>query len=400
MTGHLRARHRAVRHRRQDGLSLIEVMVALLMLSIVSISASVLFVSSLKTTTEQSVKQRAIAVATRSLETLSAVPVAKLVEGRSQSAVQTLLALPAIAALTTQDLPGPQLDPTTTLGTYDPSASGATEDEVVPIYSTETLDGTVYDVTTVINQCLLRVDASNEKICDSTGGAGAKRVYRATVNVTWGKADCGNRCGYSVSSLIDQRQDPEFQLADSVPIVQSVTPSSSARNNPKEIVIEGADFRDGAQVELEAAGGTITNVTQETATAKTLIKATWTPGPTIGAYTLTVVNPDNSRADYQLAVVDPYAVDDCTDSVFQAGTGGYNYYLIVFTDNDDPSTGGTPTFSNIGISATSAITADGRRYLYIYTKNEGTYTIDYASTIDGFTTNTTRMTFKVNAGSC
>lgn len=417
MTGHLRARHRAVRTQRQDGLSLVEVMIALLMLSIVSISASVLFVSSLKTTTEQSVKQRGIAVATRSLETLAAVPVAQLVKGRSQAAVQALLADPKIAALTGQDLPGPQIDPTTTLGTYDPSTD-ATSVPVVPIYGTETLNGTTYNVTTVINQCLLRAGSGGPSICDGTADPTAKRVYRATVNVTWGKADCGSRCSYSVSSLIDQRADPRFQLANSVPIIQAVAPSSTMKGSTRRIVITGADLRDGATLELAAGGGTLSNVLQPIATAATTITATWTAGLTVGPFTLTVVNPDGSRANFSLGVVAVSAVDACTATPDNVGGDGWRSFFIRVSPNSGVSSAGTTYSGLTGMTGFSAGPQDAsgirysgpngkyidfyntyRDFVYIWTNTDGVFTTDYTATFNGVPSTAT-LTFRANSGPC
>ncbi len=388
----------------EAGLSLIEVMVALLMMSIVSISAAVVLVGGLRTTTEQSVNQRGVAVATRALETLSSIPVPELVSGRSQTSVQALLAEPAIAALTGQDLPGPQLDAETGLGTYDPAAD-ATSRPVVPLRDTEQLDGVAYDVRTVINQCFLHVDTSTtpaRKVCDKVAGADGRRIYRATVNVTWGGSSCGRRCNYSVSSLIDQRVDPIFQLAQSVPLLQGITPSSSAITATRAIVISGANFQNGAKLELAAGGGTLADVTQATSTATSRIDATWTAGVAVGAYTLTVVNPDGGRADFQLAVTAPLAVDDCTNTAYGTDPNGRPFYVVFFTANDEPSSGATPTFGSVSVNGStfSGTAPDGRRYAGIVPNANGTYTIDYTIKVGGLTSNSARMTFKVNAGSC
>ena len=188
-----------------EGLSLIEVMVALMMLTVVSVSAAVLFVGGLRTTGQQSVKQGAIAVATRSLEALQSVPVSQVLRGRTQSQVQAMLSSPGMPILVSQDV--------TASDNFDPLAS-ASSVAFIPVQRTETLDNVTYTVRTAVNRCYQsRVDKS----CAKTVGNGGVAIYRATIRVSWEAPGCSSTspnpasCSYAVSALLDGQKRSKLQ---------------------------------------------------------------------------------------------------------------------------------------------------------------------------------------------
>lgn len=301
-----------------DGVSLIEVLVAMLVLTVVSTSAAAVFVSSLRTTTEQSAQQRAIAVATRALETVQSVPASQVLMGRRQAAVQALLSTAVMAPLVALDI--------TSSDNFDPTATAASV-PVIPLQREEVLEGTRYQVRTAINNCYL---SRARETCEPTPGTDGVLVLRATVNVTWGAASC-TRCTYSASALVDRQGDPMFALAQSVPIIQEVTPGSVSSGTTVPITIVGAVFQVGADVTLSAGGGSISGVTRSA--DGTTINATWAAGTTAGSYVLTVTNPDGGTATYSLTITAPApaptissvtpnsVVQSTTQSITITGTG-------------------------------------------------------------------------------
>lgn len=273
-----------------DGVTLVEVLVALLMLAVVSVSTGAVFVGSLRTTTEQTAQQRAVSVATRAIETVQSVPASQVLVGRRQAAVQALLSSAVMAPLVAQDVTATDnFDTAATLGSV----------AVIPLQREELLEGKRYTVRTAINTCYL---SRALQTCGSTVGTDGVRTLRATVNVTWGEADC-RRCTYSASALVDKQLDPVFKLAQSVPIIQNVTPSSVTSGTTTPVTIVGAVFQTGAQVTLAAGGGSVSGAVRST--DGTTFTATWAAGTTPGSYVLTVTNPDGGSATFSLTVTAP-----------------------------------------------------------------------------------------------
>lgn len=373
-----------------EGLTLIEVLVALLILSIVSISAAVVFVGSLRTTSEQSAKQRAISVATRALEVVQSVPVSQVLVGRKQADVQALVASPTVAPLVTNDI--------LNTGNFDASA-GSSAVPTVPLNGSETLDSVAYRTATAINGCYLSKSSGN---CSTTQGTDGVKVLRATVSVTWGDATC-RKCSYATSALLDNHTDPVFKLAQSRPIIQTVTPSSAYVGSTHVITVVGADFESGSTVALATGGGSLTNMTRSA--DGTSYTATWQASTATGSYVLSVTNPDNGRAEFSVTVgTTPEVTDDCTASVsgYYNGDSRYPYWLVRPQVNDVPGSGGTLTFSNIQVNGgTNGSSSDGNgAYYYLFPNGSGVFTVDYTLNVNNVTSRTARMTFRVNSGSC
>ena len=386
-----------------EGMTLIEVLVALLMLSVVSISAAVIFVGTLRTTTEQSATQRSIAVATRGLEAVQAVPVSQLLVGRSQTEVNALVTSAGMAPLLTQDI--------VSSDNFDGAVSaGATP--VIPLTRTEVLDGVTYTVQTAINACWLSKGTQN---CTRNTTLDATKVLRTTVRVT--RSNCTRRCSYSTSELLDQQGDPIFKLAQSVPIITSVSPSSVPPGSTQSITLTGGAFDLGAVLALPASGGSLSNVVRVDGTKVT---ATWTAGTATGNYTLTLTNPDGGLATYSLSVSAaaspspspspssvpaPVAMNDCSTYSFQYY--GSTYYSSNVRANDTPANTGSvvvvnPASNVYVLDANNQVVANGSSSAITVvvgsSATQGSQSVSYQVNVNGVASNTATVTFKFSGG--
>lgn len=368
----------------ESGFSLVEVLVALFTLVLVSTATAGFMISAVRTTAGQSDQESALALATRALEQVQAVPVSTLLGGRSQSEVQALLASPGIAPLVVEDV--------VAADNYDPSATAATA-KVVPITSTQTLRGSTLTVRTALNRCWL---SNTTKKCTRAQPEDAVSVFRATVNVTWGPAGCGTRCSYSASALLDGQADPLFSIATSQPIIVTTTPSSAEAGTSVPVVLTGVAFANGARLAVGTGGGSFTGVARPTSTGRKL-NATWAAGTGPGRYTLELVNPDTGRAEYSSMTVLPDANDDCSTSQY----GGALYAFVL--GNDVPRSQGTVAIVDRPAGGTAGIDyRTGQPAVYYVPDASDTasrFTLTYTVTVNEQVSRAATVTLK-RSGSC
>lgn len=197
--------------RSDDGFTLVEVIVALALMSVVATAALYFFLGGTRAVTHQQRSQNAVVVANESME-LAYSAAAKadgngtsgLVKGRSQTQVQA-----AWTAMASKGIEGYA----TTYPAWDPAGAGT---QAVDITRHTKLSGVDYSVTTLIGTCY-RSTASASAPCSIIGQnppastpTGYARLMRVMTYVTWD--DAGNTCGsagcsYQVSSLIDPNTD-------------------------------------------------------------------------------------------------------------------------------------------------------------------------------------------------
>lgn len=266
--------------RSDDGLSLIETIIALFIVAVVMTSSGVFFINGMKHSNLQSQRQTAITLANQALEAVQAVDPKKLVNGRTQADVTNLLA--TAGSLTAQDI--------TSTGNYDASP---TAPAVVPTQTTKTVSGVPYLLRTFIDLCYVSTDAA--QVCTQNAPSSSSiPVYRATVVASWTPraATCPSGCSYAVSALIDKQSDPKFNTNLSEPKITGVSPASAAAGTTRTLTIDGSGYVAGARVDIAAGGGSFSALTTNTGTQ---LVVTWTAGPTPGSYGMTVVNPDGGR---------------------------------------------------------------------------------------------------------
>ncbi len=204
-----------------DGFTLVEVIVALVLLGIVATAALYFFISGMRSTTNLQRQQNAVTVANEAMEMAYAVEprdsiaVAKtpsIVLGRNQTAVQGAFA--AAAALGIEGVPD-------TYPVWDPTAT-ASSTPTLPLTFTRNHSGMTYNVSLLVGSCFRSASVVNpDQTCtrlaaytgdpgDAGTPSGMVRMLRITAVVTWEptSGDCpGGTCSYALSGLIDRSGD-------------------------------------------------------------------------------------------------------------------------------------------------------------------------------------------------
>jgi len=209
-------------HGVDSGFTLIEVIVALAILSLLSTSLLTLFIRAMATADGNSDRQAATSVANQVLENARTVSPripdggaagnSAIVRGRFSTAVTTQWNAATGTALLT---PLGQTDKV-----WDPTAtSGSTP--TVPLSSTVLVGTTTFTAQTYLGTCM-RAAGTASTACVPTAGApaGSVLMFRVIVSVTWGTATAcsGGPCQYVVSSLIDPSSDKTFNTNQAVPV--------------------------------------------------------------------------------------------------------------------------------------------------------------------------------------
>ncbi|MGF1647482.1 MAG: Ig-like domain-containing protein [Kineosporiaceae bacterium] len=196
--------------RDEGGFTVVEVVVAVVLVAAVMASAGIFFVSGVATSAGLQRRDTAAQLADEAMDLVRAVPAsdaqagaAGLVEGRARADVEAHWAT-APAGLT--DLTDPAWDET------------PTGDPVIPLTATRSAGGLDYTVDTYIGVCRL---APAETSC--TRAATGVRQFRVVVRVTWNEG--GDRCAegqcvFTLATLVNGDAEPVFNPdAEAVPPV-------------------------------------------------------------------------------------------------------------------------------------------------------------------------------------
>lgn len=376
------------------GITLVEVMAALFVLTLVSAAAASFFVSAVRTTADQSLKQSAGALATEAVEAVQSVPVTQVVKGRTRAAVETLNA--ELAPLLVEDVV------TATAGDNYDAAAGPTSTATIPLVAQPVLEGTTFTVRTAINRCWLSEATGN---CTRTA-AGGIPVLRATALVTWG--DSCSSCRATASALLDGREDdPTFSLATSRPIINNAgTPEGGGTAAMVEagrvttLTLNGYFFAPNLKITAGEAGTFSVLAGASDARRAT---ATWTGGTRPGEYELKLVNPDTGFALKSPVTVLPRSVDDCVSST--TANPAVDGVRADVRANDVPASQGTLTIVAKPATGTTSVTradgvlsANGSHLTYRPPNNgRATYTVVYRVTVNDVSSRDATVTYKVGA---
>ncbi|HET9657930.1 MAG TPA: Ig-like domain-containing protein [Kineosporiaceae bacterium] len=290
----MRRWHRAVIRRAPDdgGFTLVEVVVALVLLTMVTVGASTLFMRGVSTSASLDRRQEAVAVAGQSLELVRSLsPVrdtsgnSKLVAGRTKGVVDAQLAA-AVADLSQTD------------EEYDTTAT-ASSTPVLPLAATTTVAGITYTAQRIVGSCW-RPSAGGACVKAAVKANPSLFMYRVLIQVTWsegGATTCsGTACSYVLSTLIDPSSDPTFNLNATnaawpgAPVLQAIT-ATTPMNTPVTIDLASSVVAAGtplvASIVSTSQGANASLVPNTTTVTVTPANGFWSGQDIVVNFTLT-----------------------------------------------------------------------------------------------------------------
>lgn len=214
---------------RDDGVSLIEALVSIALVSVVLTAVTSFFVGTVSATGQQRGKQIAVQVADSAMERVRALRGSSVKDGRIQgNAVDPVPAAAALLADTRE---------------WNQQATGATPVlTVVP--TSDTVAGTEFRTRYYVGECALPAHgapgarAADVDHCTTAviNAADAVRMFRVVAAVTWRDKYCpGERCVFVTSTLVStQSVEPIFNLNDTAPdpVVENPTTRTSRVISP------------------------------------------------------------------------------------------------------------------------------------------------------------------------
>ena len=354
-----------------SGFTLIEVIVALMLMSIVLMAGGGFMIHAMSTSAAMTGRQDAVTVANQVLEqvravhpTFDSIGVSPLVYGRGKTDVQNQW-LTAGASLNKSDTYTAAAGSSTSYDAMIYQTTGTSTTPTIPFQQTVVLGGETYTVDTLIGTCV-RVSTTNEcrKLVGAETGA---MMFRVVVRVTWtpgaGRTCSGNQCAYGISTLIDPSQDPTFN-ASQKPVANADTATTPAGT----AVTIGVTANDSGDFALSGAVNIITTPASGSLSVSNNI-VTFTPtagfsGTTSFTYTVTDLTNRTSTAATVTVTVTPVGVADTATT-----TPGASVLTLSVLSNDlgtglslvsvtTPSLG-TAVISGTSIKYTPSTTASG-----------------------------------------
>lgn len=201
-----------VRVRDDAGLSLMEVIIAIAIISVVAMSSVSLTISGIASASMQERRQIAVTIASGAMENISAQTVATLYDGRRQADVQAAFTanstVPGIAAVG---------GTSPTYARWDASALSSSIAQVPVTSPAVRLSGTLYSTTTLIGPCYQPTAGGDCATLSSHPDftdvvPGYLSLIRVVVVVRWtaGNTCTTSGCYYSTTTLIDPNKDLEW----------------------------------------------------------------------------------------------------------------------------------------------------------------------------------------------
>lgn len=280
---------------------MVEMMVALVVIAIVASASVLFFVNNIRSINNQRQHQEAVYLANQQIETVQALPISKLVKGRTQADVQAQFASAAARAMSLSSQ-----DDVSNAANYDSSASTSGA-EVVAYTNIPVVNKVPYTVQTFVGVCWY---AATIGVCGPTSTSSTNKEYRVSIYETWSSpGPCQNSCEYTTSTLIDPTADPTFNSNISAPTGTLTTPSSgtvytdntysdtcttNAGNSVGTTIkiTNGTNMKSGIGVRISNGGGTAVKVAQPSSTEVDFCLIT---ADAPGTYTITVINTDGGH---------------------------------------------------------------------------------------------------------
>lgn len=210
---------------RDAGFTLIEILVAMVLMAIVMSSLAVFFIGAQKSSSALRMRQSATVVADAAMDNVHAIDVTKILAGRDKTSSDAQWAAPPVGVDLTSmtelydtTTPAPASGFGATLST-DPTSGQPMGLPTVP--ETKKVNGTPFNVSYMIGQCYV---PDGGGACTKTGTATSVRMDRIVVAVNWtikGLACPLHICAYVIGSLLSPVGDPTFNVNQ---IVLDTTP--------------------------------------------------------------------------------------------------------------------------------------------------------------------------------
>ncbi|MFC6609091.1 putative Ig domain-containing protein [Amorphoplanes digitatis] len=332
-----------------EGFSLMEVLFALTIISVVMLAATPFMVKSVVVVGKQRSMQSAVQVANDAVERVRAIKPASLVQGRSEQETRQQSDL-AKAGKTPDDKPTKlALELATMEEAWDPSASSPAGVRA-PLPTTAvsvSLPGQSYDQQWFVGKCWQHKSASGSADnCTKTGGAGDAEYIRVVVSVTWTANSCtdtaAKQCMYVTSTLASIGADPVFSLNTPPPTI--LGPSTAFAYVDEEV--EGNDELNLQMLSKGGAPGLLT----------------WSADPAKMPPGLAIV-PESGAFTGVPTTIGVYSIPvKVTDSSDESDT--FTLTLTIYPQLTVTSPGDQT--SQVGDKVTRAVTAAGGRTPYTW----------------------------------
>jgi prepilin-type N-terminal cleavage/methylation domain-containing protein len=297
------------------GFTMVEVVVALAMMSTVLAALTPFLINSVAVVGHQRTRQVAIQVANEAIEQMRSLRGASLLTGRGQSRSTTQWnAAPA----------GVQPYLATMKPAWDPTTAPAAGDEApLPTKAQSvSVGGVTYRRSWYVGRCRQQAGTAYGTCLSPDGPdpdpeAADLPFFRVVVAVMWSHARCpGNACSYVVSTLASTATDPTFNINRPPPLV----------SNPGALT---AYRTQAVSKPMAASGGQLpltwdaTGMPPGLSVVSSTGMITGTP-TTLGTFTVTVTATDRAAASdsagFTYTVVNPVTVTSPDDQVSRVGT--------------------------------------------------------------------------------
>ncbi|GIM88254.1 type II secretion system protein [Paractinoplanes toevensis] len=372
---------------RDEGFTLVEMVVALAILSVTMLASAPFFVRSLTNVNKQRAKQAAIQLSDTAMEQVRGLKGSALLSGRSVRATQAQFDAASTVVqpyLKTMQVAGDPMitDSTSTVGADAPISTSAQR---------VTVEGTTYTQNIYVGECEVYLTGTTECVYPKGAAAPADstqilQFFRVVVLETWPDSTCASSlCSYVATTLVSRASEPTFDFNRPSPVVMENTPTWYVGDTVSyQLKARGGQLPNTWTIVQLPAGlslassGIITGVPSTPGVTSTTATVTDHANRTnTGSVTMTVVKPPAPTVPtgvvsrigdaYSLALsasggVAPYTPWDVTGLppglAFDAGTG-----LI----SGSPTTAGTYT---VTVTVTDANARTGKAN-YTHTVNPG-----------------------------
>lgn len=233
-----------------DGFSLLEVLVSLMVIGTLMAGTAPFLIKSVSVVSQQRTEQVAVELAGDALERARALTPSSLLAGRGVTAMRNQLS--AAPAEVKNVLDQSQLDAASLLATATDVLAGTT----APLPTTSlavTVGGVEYQQSWYVGSCFqTKADSAllSATVADCVGTEPAPSLvpvqyFRVVVSVTWKHTSCaGSQCVYVASTLINPNPEPLFDLKRPAPTI--VSPGTQT-----------GYVGDAVSLQIVAAGGTL-----------------------------------------------------------------------------------------------------------------------------------------------